>query len=493
MENEVKKTVSHAGIYAFGNIIQRIVSFIMLPIYTRYLTPADYGTIELLSMILDVTSIITGLGIGQAVFRFYSFYERENEKKEIISTSLMLVIMVNILGFLTILSFSSPLSHFVFGSDNYIRYIQLFSITLVFQAANTIPFIFIRIQQRPWMFVSLSVCKLFLQLSLNIYFVVLLNMKVEGVIYSALISSGFMALVLTCYTLPKTGPRFSLQKALRMVNFSYPMILTGIGTFYLTFGDRYFLRVFDNLTTVGIYSLGYKFGFLLIMLTWQPFSSTWDANKYEHYKSKNIEMFQRIFLYISLITFFVAFCISVFIKDLLIIMADPSFLSAYKIVPIILLVFFFQGWTAFVDLGIYVKGNTNQFVYATIISIAVITLGYVYLIPIWGVYGAAIATILAYVARFLWIYFQARRTFNMHLPWSKVYAIGVIYAVLYGLSTLSPGNIFYSILYHCLIVIIFVVAIVSLPILDRELKLYMLDQAKAFIQRYPFLTIKKQA
>ena len=66
-------------------------------------------------------------------------------------------------------------------------------------------------------------------------------------------------------------------------------------------------------------------------------------------------------------------------------MADPSFLSAYKIVPIILLVFFFQGWTAFVDLGIYVKGNTNQFVYATLISIAIITLGYVYFIPIWGV------------------------------------------------------------------------------------------------------------
>jgi len=78
-EKSGKKIISHGKIYLLGNILQRCVSFIMLPIYTRFLTPADYGTIELLSMILDFVGIILGLRIGQSIFRYYADYEKKKE------------------------------------------------------------------------------------------------------------------------------------------------------------------------------------------------------------------------------------------------------------------------------------------------------------------------------------------------------------------------------------------------------------------------------
>ena len=71
MTQTSKKLISHGTVYFIGNILRYAISFVMLPIYTRFLTPADYGILELLSMVIDFSGIIFGLRVGQAIFRFY--------------------------------------------------------------------------------------------------------------------------------------------------------------------------------------------------------------------------------------------------------------------------------------------------------------------------------------------------------------------------------------------------------------------------------------
>ena len=73
--------VSHTSIYMLGDILRRSVSLIMLPIYTRYLTPENYGVVELLSMLIDFASIIFGAQVGQAIFRYYCTAKSDEEKK----------------------------------------------------------------------------------------------------------------------------------------------------------------------------------------------------------------------------------------------------------------------------------------------------------------------------------------------------------------------------------------------------------------------------
>ena len=72
MSGQIKRLGKHAVVYALGVIIGKVASFVMLPIYTRYLTPADYGTLELLEMTTDVVGMIAGIGLASSVFRFYS-------------------------------------------------------------------------------------------------------------------------------------------------------------------------------------------------------------------------------------------------------------------------------------------------------------------------------------------------------------------------------------------------------------------------------------
>jgi len=410
--------VSHTSIYMFGDILRYSVSVIMIPIYTRYLTPEDYGVVELLSMLIDFTSIIFGARAGQAVFRFYCTAETEQDKKFVITSALFLGVILNGLGAATVSLLSEPLSVAIFSDPSFKTYIALFAITIFLTPLIQIPFTYIRARQKPWTFLMFSLGRLSLQLALNIYFVVHLEMHVAGVIYSAVISGSITAALLMVYTLPKTGIRPSRAACQNLFSFSMPLKIASIATFYMTFGDRYVLNMYTNLSQVGIYALGYKFGFIFILLSWTPFEKMWDTQKYAIFKNPGAKKtYQTTFLYISSLLLFLGLGISLFTKDLLKVMSDPAFLDAYKIVPIIILAYIFQAWTKFCNLGILLNNKTMQIAYAEVIAAAVITAAYFTLIPIYGIYGAAWATVIGFAARFYWTNRKAKQLFDMELPW----------------------------------------------------------------------------
>ena len=79
MSEPLKKTAGYAGIYAIGALLNRGIGFIMLPVYTRFLTPADYGVVELLALTVEVVSIVTGLGLMNGLHKFYYKYDSGHE------------------------------------------------------------------------------------------------------------------------------------------------------------------------------------------------------------------------------------------------------------------------------------------------------------------------------------------------------------------------------------------------------------------------------
>ena len=471
MNQGKNRIISHTSIYMIGDILRRAVSLIMLPIYTHYLTPADYGVVELLSMLLDFASIIFGARVGPAVFRYYCTAESEYDKKVLISTALVLSVLLNGLGGLIIIIFSGPLAIAIFSDESLKTYIALFSISMLLAPFMDTSLTYVRAQQKPWLFLVFSVTKLILQLSLNIYFVVMREMHVEGVIYSAIISSAAMSLILLGYTLPRTGIHVSMEKFRSLFSFSLPLKLATIGSFYLTFGDRYILNIYTDLSQVGIYALGYKFGFIFLLLTWDPFENMWDAEKYViHNKQNAVAIYQRVFLYISTLLIFVGLCISLYSKDLIKIMADPAFLEAYRIVPIIIIAYILQAWTRYCDFGILLHGKTMQIAYAGMIGVLAISVAYFTLIPLYGIYGAAWSTVIGFLARFLWTYLKGTQHYDMKLPWGKVVAATMLAIIIYPISLLAPEDIMISILLRTALVLLYIVSFLALPIISSNEK-----------------------
>jgi O-antigen/teichoic acid export membrane protein len=469
MNDVNKRLFSHGGIYLVGNILQRAVSFVMLPIYTRYLAPADYGILELLTLVIDIVSIILGLRISQAIFRFYHSYEDKSQRYQVITTSMILIGGFNLLGVLIIVAFSTPLSVLVFDHPGSVHLLIIFSFTLFFHALIEVPMVFMRARQKPLLFVAFSTYKLLLQLSLNIYFVVWLRMKVEGVIYSAVITGIVMSITLLVYTLRITGLGFSLSKAKQLTSFSWPLVLTGLISFFITFGDRYFLRFYGDLADVGIYSLAYKFGFLLMFLIVQPFSNHWDSEKYVILNRPNArEIYQKTFLAYSTLVIFFVVLVSVFIEDLLRIMSDPSFWPAARIAPIIMLAYLFNAWATYTTLGIFTANRTIEMTYGTIIGAIVVGIAYMTLIPGFGAMGAAWASVLGFGSRFVWITWRSQKLYYIPLSGAKVLAITAAGGIAYILSLFGPQRLIPSILFDSVIVLGFLALLLYLPILPEN-------------------------
>jgi O-antigen/teichoic acid export membrane protein len=470
---EVSKTAVYALIYALGVILNRAVSFIMLPIYTRFLTTSDYGIIELLTMTVDVFAMIAGVGLTVAVFRFYYKYESQDQRNLVISTITILLIFFYLfassIGFL-----SSPLlgKLILTGTQESTLYFRLIFMTFFFQAFVEIPLMYIRAQQRPVFFIIVNTGKLILQLSLNIYFVVILQLQVLGVLYSTLIANIISGSVLILYTFKTVGVRFSFILARLMVAFGLPFILSNLGDFILTFSDRYFLKTYADLSEVGIYSLGYKLGFVLWMLAVTPIFNIWDPQRFEIVEHKNLlEIHKRVFVFFNIVLISFGLSISLFSYDLFRIMSAPAFWKAYKFVPLIILAYIIQGWTAFGNFGIMKTGKTKYIAYGTIMGvIVIIPLSFILIPPLKG-YGAGLATIIAFFVRFLVIYNYSQKYYHLEIPWLKALSVLFFAVVVYCASLIIQcDQIVYSIIINLLLFLIFSLSVLISPVLDKNEK-----------------------
>lgn len=442
----MSQAVSQTSYYTVANIIRHMTSLVMLPIYTRYLTPEDYGIIELMSMALDLTGILVCNRIGEAIYRYYFQADSEVDKARTISTAFSLGILINAVGFLILLAASGSISSFISPDPEFHPLFVLFSITLIFEAIINIPIIYLRIQNLAKYYLLVSIVRLSIQVSLNIYFVVIQDMHVAGVVYSALIANCIMGIILGTYFIKKNGVHFHASTAYKIMVFSIPMIVVASASFATTFGDRYFLKLYTTLTEVGIYSLAYKFGFIFMALSWDPFFKYWEGQRYKVYKMSEAQQeFRKSFVYLSLWLVALGTLISIFLSDALVILADEKFHSAADYAPYIILAYIFFAWGHYCDFGIFLREKTKYMAYTEVISAFVIVLLYMALIPRMDVLGAALATLIGYFFRFVLLTAVSFTLYRMKLPWLRMGTLLIICFSFASLVQFRDLSLYYSI------------------------------------------------
>jgi len=460
MESVARKTVSHATIYAVGTVVRYSASFLMLPIYTHYLLPRDYGVVELLQMIVDLMAIFTGMRVGEAIMRYYYKFADVRERARVVGTALALTGSFNLVAMLAVIALAEPLSAALFGSIDYARLLALFSVNLLVVGASEVVMTFIVAQQRPVIYMGLSLLRMFMQLGLNILFLVGMGLKVEGVVYASLISSLTYMAILLGYAGYHGAYRMSGDMARVLMKFSWPMVIAGFGEFYLTFGDRYVLRLFHGLAEVGIYSLGYKFGFLLIVFGWRPFHLIWNSVRYQISERPDAkDVYQRVFVVASLSVVTCALMLAMLCDEVLDVMSATAFHPAARVAPVILIAYVIQAWTQFCRFGLLLKERTVHITWATAIGAGVTTLGFFLLIPRFGSMGAAWGTVAAFSARLWWVQRQAEHAFRMDLPWRRVAVICALAIGMYGLSNFAPHELIAAVAVQCGLGLVFVVGV----------------------------------
>ena len=472
---QLKKTVKHSAIYAIGTMLRRLTGLVMLPIYTRYLTPEDYGVVELLTMAIEIAGILVGLRISQAMFRFYILAESKRDKDEIVATVLFTVAGSSLVGATALFFGAEFLSQIIFGDAAYIYEFQLYAFTLVTNAVIAVGLSYLRALLVQVLFVVINVISLIIQVALNIVFVVMLEMHVTGVVYSALISGVMLSVGLTFYIIVNSGIHYSKSIALRLIKFIAPLILASIGAFYVAYADKYFLRVFGSLNDVGLYALAARISAVLAT-AFEAFNMSWSADRFEIVKKDNArEIYEQVFRFFSAAIIFSGAGLALFANDFFHIMTSPEFYPAGNIVPLLVLAALSGIYKIYCNFGVMYSTRTGIMAEAAWINAVIASIGYLLLIPALGVYGAALTLVFSNFIEFVWVYRKSMRHYDMELKWRPVslMLITAVLAVLLGL-VIPVGEVQYF-MCRVLIFIVLMIVFFKLPVWKTEEKEMMVS------------------
>tara|TARA_B100000579_G_scaffold204932_1_gene167499 strand:+ start:5172 stop:6563 length:1392 start_codon:yes stop_codon:yes gene_type:complete len=424
-------------LYGLGFIGLRMISFLLVPIYTQLLSPSDTGIIFIVYTILAFLNTLYSRGMDAALFKFYN---KENSKT-IISTS-----MVYSLKHGTILSVVLFSMYFLVDivHQEQLTTVVIFGLVsvLFFDMISSRCMNILRLQNKPIYYLSACFTNIILSLGLNIYFIQYLNWGLSGALWSIILSAAvniiiFFPIIFTSVS----WKRLDKNLLNNMKTTSLPFLPAAIFLILIELADRWMLGFMSPLGTsdVGVYGAAYKFG-SLIMLSVRGFNLNWQPY---YLKPKHEKRFYKIgTLFLSLLII-LSTLISILWPLLFKLLIGQLFWEGGHIIPLIAISYIFYGLFILQMPSIYLRNKENWAPVFWGTGFMVNILSNYYLIPLYGYYGAALSTLFAYLIMSLFILFKNLSWMRMSYHYGFLGIIILIsllaYTFIYNLN-IVPGS-----------------------------------------------------
>jgi len=409
-------------IYSAGVFAQRIISVMMLPVYTRVMTPADYGVLDLLQMVTDIAALLLTAGLTAGLQRFYFQTEDPQRRRAIVSTAYLMELALAAIGTTILLIIAGPIARNALGGAGTPTMVRIAALNFSLGMLAAVPLTLMQTEERAQLHFKFTLTKLALGVSMNLLFVVHYRLGAQGILLSTLVTNVFIGTAATIWMLRRTGIAFDWHWLRELRRFGVPYQLSWAGSFLLTFGDRFFLQAAHGASSVGLYSLAYQFGFILAQVAGQPFNQAWRPQRFQLVnapKARRDHATREGFFFLSVVLITAATATCLFVEPFLRVMTTKSFFGAATLVPLIALAYVVETWANAVTFGIEVSEQTRYNAYGTWISAAVALALYALLIPRFGGYGAALATVGGFSVRLLLVLHWSQRLWPVEYGWGR--------------------------------------------------------------------------
>ena len=371
-KNSVKNEIVSAGkqslVYVLGQALSRIVGFFMIPIYTNFIAPKNYGAMELIEILIAVVGVILACGVEQSMSRFYYDTKSIKKRNTIVSTIILGFSIIGLPIVILLVLCSNYFSQLVISEIYYQNCIKIALITVWFGILNEIGLSYLRMRYMAKLFVFVTISQLIISLSLNIYFIVFLKLEIFGIFLSTFIAVGIISISMNIIILKKIKLNFNKKVLIELIKFGLPLIPVRLGLMIGFVSNRYFLRWLGApdpqiaLAMVGVYSLGAKFATIVNRFVTVPFNAFWNPRRMELLLSNDPianNTISKMCTYSSLITIYIALGLSCGIEDLIKIISNERYHEAFTVVPFISLAYVVLGLETHFMTGIIYSKKTK--------------------------------------------------------------------------------------------------------------------------------------
>jgi O-antigen/teichoic acid export membrane protein len=338
MEEKTSKRLRHLTkqslVYGLGPLLSKGISFLLVPIYTQYLTTAAYGVLSVASSLINILVSVLPLGLPAAGLRFY-FETSVEEKKRVTVGTVWLTSLPSILGVPVLLLIVGPMIRPYAFPEMGIHHLRIAILIGCFEALRLLPLVFFRARENARRFVLFNVGTSFLIALFSILFVAGLRLGAMGALFSQLVVYVLTAGASTLLFLNYAKLRFQPNLALAGLKFGLPLVPSGVLGWILRLSDRLIMQQYLGMGDIGVYSLGYQLGNLVSMLG-SAINSAWSPFYYRIFQEQNEEapaIVAPIITYFVLVTTFVGLVVAVLSPEIIRILAQPSYHPAQVVVP----------------------------------------------------------------------------------------------------------------------------------------------------------------
>jgi O-antigen/teichoic acid export membrane protein len=436
MLDKIKRLGTETAVYGISTILGRFLTFLLTPLYTYALSPADLGIVAYVYAYIAFLNVVYGYGMESAYMKYVSTLEIGG-RKQVFSVPFLSILASSSLLTLLIVALSMPIAGLIDVPGEYWMIVPYAGLILLLDAVSLVPFAALRMESKAKLFATVKLVGIVLNVAMNIFFLFVVRLGVQGIFLSGVISSAVVVIAL----LPVIFRHLTLDLPGRLLpallRFGLPSIPSGIAGMMIQVINRPIMMAISGAAAVGIFQANYRLGIFMMLLVsmfdfaWRPFFLT-------HAKDPDARtLFARVMTYVVLLLSGVLVVLTLFLADAVRwkiffgrSLIAPKFWIGLEIVPIILLAYLFLGIYNNLIAGIYIEKRTALLPVVTFAAAAMNVVANYLLIPPWGLMGASLATLVSYMAMAVILYVIVRRIYPVPYEWGRLGKIAVAAGVV---------------------------------------------------------------
>lgn len=424
----IRSLISESAIYGIAKIIDPAIGFVLLPIMTAILMPSDYGLISLFTATSHVMFVACSLGVHQSFFRYFTEADRDDQREDVLNTSLTLALIYWLAVLPLGIFYARPISAYLFDVDSP----ALIYLLLVFSVVQTIDSIGCNLLQatgRAWSFLFNSV---FATVAVRLIAVVLIigGAGAWGWITGETVGRMAAMVLIVATAMPKFRLRMSKSQAKKLSWYGMMLVPAMLSYYVMTITDKYLIRMLTEqpFEQIGLYTVGERIAGIMhmanfaLMIGWQRF-----AFKNMHAEGGESLIGYGWFMYL-MSAGYMLLGLMLLGDDLTHWAISAKFDAGLKTILPLTLAAFAGGLANISDIGLH-KRNLPHVISAVMTVAAVLNIAInFYAIPVYGISGAAWATFLCQTIRLVVILIASQWAYPVHLDYRRLTLVTILFS-----------------------------------------------------------------
>jgi O-antigen/teichoic acid export membrane protein len=454
VRNYIKDIGKHSAIYTISSFFTKAIGIILIPIYTRFLTPDDYGIISIVVPLVQAFVILFSFGMPSTTSRFhFDFIDRSEEQKNFFGT---VILFMSILGFTLSVLFSifgKPLFMRIFPGIDFYPYIILSIWIAFFMLVYNFKLAILRVRNMSLSYGLFSVLKFTGIVAMTIITVVHFGMGALGRVFSEFIIVLLIFIVVWFLVLKDINFRIVTSHLKAALKYALPVIPHTFSGIILSLAAKYFLNLYQGLSSAGLYNIGFLIASIMnlivysINLSWAPFFMKLASEK----KDEARHIVSQLTTYYVLFVFFIGLGLALFSKEIVVILTTKEYYAATAIVPILTFQYLLTGMNyMMINKIVFVKKAVKFIPLLTISSAGFNILMNYILIPVYGVTGAAWSSVISTAFLLVFAFFVSQKVYHIKYEYIRILLIFITTFILFAANHLL-GKLEIHLIYSLLI------------------------------------------